>query len=235
MKTFVRPDSARIHRRDSWKTSAYAFVPYETNFGELCGFADDVVAPGQGFGLHPHRDMEISTVVLRGAQRHTDSTGDVDVIGANAVQTMSAGTGIRHSEMNASLTEPVHGFQIWIYPKRLGTAPRHERFEYAPEAKQDRIVLALSPDGREGSARIGQDAFLSLARLGAGRTQSYAVHAEGNGTYVHCASGSVTIAGVRLGAGDAIGVYETDRFTIEPSADAELVFVEVPMERGIRA
>ena len=234
MKTFPRFDADRIHRRDAWKTSAYSFVPFETQFGELCGFADDVVAAGQGFGLHLHRDMEISTVVLRGAQRHTDSTGDVEVVGANAVQTMSAGTGIRHSEVNASDTEPFHSFQIWIYPKALGAQPRHAQFTYRPEDKHNRVLLALSPDGRDGTARIGQDAFLSVARLDAGRTQPYAMHLAGNGTYVHCASGEVMIAGQRLGPGDAIGVYETDSFTIETAADAEILFVEVPMARGVR-
>jgi redox-sensitive bicupin YhaK (pirin superfamily) len=234
MKTLHRPDSARIHRRDAWKTSAYAFVPYETHFGELCGFADDVVAPGQGFGLHPHRDMEISTVMLRGAQRHTDSTGDVDVVGENAVQTMSAGTGIRHSEANASDSEPFHSFQIWIYPKRTGTAPRHAQFSYRPEDKHNRVLLALSPDGRQGTARIGQDAFLSVARLDAGAVQSYAMHLADSGAYVHCATGEAVVAGVRLEAGDAVGVHDAASFLISPTSDAELVLVEVPMARGVR-
>ncbi|HEX2569069.1 MAG TPA: pirin family protein [Polyangia bacterium] len=235
MQTLLRRNADRLHRRDAWKTSAYAFVPFTTHFGELCGFADDVVAPGQGFGLHPHRDMEISTVVLRGAQHHTDSTGAVHVVGANAVQTMSAGTGIRHSEVNASATEPFHSFQIWIYPKALGAEPRHAQFTYAPGDKRNRVLLALSPDGRDGTARIGQDAFLSVARLDPGVASTYALHLPGNGVYVHCASGEVVVAGHRLGPGDAAGASATGQVAIEAAAEAELVLVEVPMARGINA
>jgi redox-sensitive bicupin YhaK (pirin superfamily) len=223
-----------MHRRDDWKTSAYAFVPHQTHFGELCGFADDVVAPGRGFGLHPHRDMEISTVVLAGAQRHEDSTGRSFVIDAGMVQTMSAGTGIAHSEMNASAAEPFHSLQIWIYPQTMGAAPRYDQFRYDPVARPERFVLALSPDGRQGSARIGQDAYLSLGRLARGDNDHYALHSAEHGAYVHCARGEVTVAGQRLGPGDAVGVWQTPSLIVEAHDQAEIVVVEVPMRRGVR-
>lgn len=235
MQTFLRRNADRLHKRDEWKTSAYAFVPYETHFGELCGFADDVVAAGQGFGLHPHRDMEISTVVVRGAQRHVDSTGHEETIGKNAVQTMSAGTGIWHSEVNASEEAPLHSLQIWIYPKKNGLRPRHERFESVHEDRHNRVLLALSPDGRDGSARIGQDAFLCVVQLEAGYALEYTMHTAGNGCYVHCVSGAVRVAGEHLEPGDAVGAYDTASFTIASSAETELVLVEVPMARGVRA
>jgi len=144
MKTLWRPNESRWHKKDAWKTSAYAFVPHRTFFGELCGFADDIVNPGQGFGMHPHEDMEISTIVLSGAQVHRDSTGSERVIGSNGVPTMSAGTGILHSEYNASNAEPFHSFQIWFHPKERRAAPRHEHFGHRPENKLNTILLALT-------------------------------------------------------------------------------------------
>lgn len=116
MKNILINNNDRIHKQDAWKKSAYSFVPYQTNFGELCGFADDIVEPGQGFGMHPHQNMEISTIVIGGSQAHKDNTGSEGVINMNCVQTMSAGTGIMHSEYNASESESFHSFQIWVYP-----------------------------------------------------------------------------------------------------------------------
>ena len=222
-----------MHRTDQWKKSAYAFVPYETHFGELCGFADDVVAAGQGFGMHPHRDMEITTVMLTGAQRHEDSTGSTRVVDRGTVQTMSAGTGIRHSEFNASAVESFHSYQIWVYPRARSTVPRHETFQYEPTDKRDRFLLALSPDRREGSALIGADAFLSLASLTAGSTSRYALRSAGNGVYVHCAAGAVRVAGHALAAGDAVGLWDIDACDIVAGDESELVLVEVPMQRGV--
>ena len=123
MKFLHRPSQDRWHKQDEWKKSAYAFVPYKTNFGELCGFADDVVAAGKGFGMHPHQNMEISTIVVDGEQAHRDDTGSEGIIDRNCVQTMSAGTGIMHSEYNRSETASFHSFQIWVYPKTLNVTP----------------------------------------------------------------------------------------------------------------
>jgi redox-sensitive bicupin YhaK (pirin superfamily) len=234
MKTLHRPDADRIHRTDAWKSSAYSFVPYQTNFGEMCGLADDLVAPAKGFAIHPHRDMEISTIIVRGAQRHRDTTGATRVLGPNEVQTMSAGAGIAHSEENASETEPFRSFQLWVYPKANGGPPRHETFRYDPEAKRNRFLLALSPDRREGSALIGQDAFVSVATIEAQAASTYAMRAKHNGAYVHCIEGEVSIAGHRLGPGDAIGLWETDSFDVLAAQRAELLVVEVSMQRGVR-
>lgn len=104
MKTIIKSSTSRIHKKDAWKESWYAFVPYQTNFGELCGFADDIVEAGQGFGMHPHQNMEITTILISGSQAHKDNTGSEGIINENSVQTMSAGIGIMHSEFNASQT-----------------------------------------------------------------------------------------------------------------------------------
>ncbi len=234
MKFVLRNNTGRIHKHDTWKKSAYAFVPYQTNFGELCGFADDVVEPGQGFGMHPHQNMEISTIVISGSQAHKDNTGSEGIINENCVQTMSAGTGIMHSEFNASKTESFHSFQIWVYPKKESVQPQHGKFSYQAKDKLNKVLLTLSPDGRNETALINQDAFFSVSKLEEGNSISYKMNLKDNGVYVHCATGSIEIANVKLEAGDAIGIYETENFSIKSLADAELIFVEVPMHRGIK-
>jgi quercetin 2,3-dioxygenase len=233
MRFLLRPSTSRLHRDDGWKKSWYAFVPGQTHFGELTGFADDIVAGGGGFPLHPHRDMEISTIVTQGAQVHEDSTGGRQLVDAHTVQTMSAGTGIRHAEVNASPTEAFRSYQIWMYPKQAGAAPRYGSFTFTPEHKRNTFLLALSPDERGGSTRIGQDAFFSLSALDAGMERSYAMHLPGNGVYIHCAEGRVVVEGQVLNAGDALGVYDTASVAIRAEYASELILVETPMHRGI--
>lgn len=234
MKTVFRKNEDRIHKKDAWKTSAYAFVPYQTNFGELCGFADDIVAGGQGFGMHPHKNMEISTIVMSGAQAHKDDTGGAGILTTTGVQTMSAGTGIMHSEYNASASEPFWSFQIWVYPKELNITPRHEVFTFQPADKLNKLLLAISPDRRNGSAFINQDAFFSLSRLENDKDLTYEILLPGNGVYIHCADGEVSIDKTVLKKGDALGVFETEQVTLSALADSELIFVEVPMQRGVK-
>ncbi len=234
MKFLYRPSESRWHKQDTWKTSAYAFAPNQTHFGELCGFADDIVNAGEGFGMHPHQNMEISTIVVSGAQAHKDNTGGEGIIHQNIVQTMSAGTGIMHSEFNASATESFHSYQIWVYPKDLNVKPRHEAFAYKPVDKLNTILLALSPDRRNNTALINQDAFFSVSFIQKEIALAYKMNLSGNGVYVHCVSGSITIENFILQAGDALGVYETDLFAIKALENSELILVEVPMHRGIK-
>jgi quercetin 2,3-dioxygenase len=234
MKFLHRPSKDRMHKQDAMKKSAYAFVPYQTHFGELCGFADDVVYGGQGFGMHPHQNMEISTVVIDGVQAHKDNTGSEGLIAANSVQTMSAGTGIMHSEFNASKTETFHSFQIWVYPKLMDVKPRHEKFEYNPSDKLNKVLLALSPDKRNGTALINQDAFFSVSKLQNGKALEYKMNMTGNGVYIHCAKGHIAIENYQLDSGDALGVYESSSINITATEDTEIIFVEVPMQRGVK-
>lgn len=234
MKFLHRPNQDRWHKQDEWKKSAYAFVPHQTNFGELCGFADDVVAAGKGFGMHPHQNMEISTIVIDGVQAHRDDTGSEGIVDRNCIQTMSAGTGIMHSEYNASKTESFHSYQIWVYPKKMNVNPRHEKFSYEPEAKHNKILLTLSPDKRNGTALINQNAFFSVSSIDANNDVVYEMNLKGNGVYIHCAMGNVLIENFMLQEGDALGIYETDIVIIKGVQLAELIFVEVPMLRGVK-
>jgi redox-sensitive bicupin YhaK (pirin superfamily) len=234
MKFLLRKGIDRLHKKDTWKTSAYAFVPYQTHFGELCGFADDIVGAGQGFGLHPHQNMEISTIVIAGAQAHKDNTGSEGIVNKNCVQTMSAGTGIMHSEYNASETEPFHSYQIWVYPKLIDVKPRHEQFIYHPNEKLNKILLAISPDKRQNSAAINQDAFFSLLELEKDKSITYKMNINGNGVYIHNVEGKAMIENNEINKGDAIGIYETTELKIKAEVNTHLIFVEVPMERGIK-
>lgn len=234
MKFLHKPNESRWHKQDAWKTSAYAFVPNQTHFGELCGFADDVINGGEGFGMHPHQNMEISTIVVAGAQAHKDNAGGEGVIHQNSVQTMSAGKGIMHSEFNASATEPVHSYQIWVYPKERDVQPRHAAFTYQPADKLNAILLALSPDKRNNSEFINQDAFFSVSRIEKEVTLGYKMNLSGNGVYIHCVSGCIMIDQYTLQVGDALGVYDTDLFAIKASETSELILVEVPMHKGIK-
>jgi quercetin 2,3-dioxygenase len=234
MKYLLRKNADRMHKQDAWKKSAYTFVPYQTHFGELCGFADDVVNAGQGFGMHPHQNMEISTIVVDGAQSHKDNLGNEGLVDVNSVQTMSAGSGIVHSEFNASKTESFHSYQIWVYPKEINVQPRHEKFSYAPEDKKNKILLTLSPDKRHNTAAINQDAFFSVSLIEKSITLNYKMNLLGNGVYIHCVNGCVEIEGHNLVEGDALGIYETETLSITALENTDLIFVEVPMKRGIK-
>ena len=234
MKSLHKPNKARWHKQDAWKKSAYAFVPNQTHFGELTGFADDIVYAGEGFGMHPHHNMEISTIVVNGSQTHKDNTGSEGIINQNSVQTMSAGSGILHSEFNTSKTESFHSYQIWVYPKEKNIKPQHETFVYEPADKLNKFLLTLSPDRRNNSALINQDAFFSVSHIEKNITLDYMMNISGNGAYIHCVSGSITIDNYILQEGDALGVYETDNIIIKSLEEAELIFVEVPMTRGVK-
>lgn len=162
-------------------------MPHQIHFGELCGFADDIVEAGEGFGMHPHQNMEISTIVISGSQKHNDNTGAESIIDENSVQTMSAGTGIMHSGFNASQTESFHIYQIWVYPKSQNLKPRHGRFTYNAEDKLNNILLTLSPDGRISTALINQYAFFSVSKPDKNVSLDYKMNIIGNGVYIHCA------------------------------------------------
>jgi len=147
---------------------------------------------------------------------------------------MSAGTGIMHSEFNASSSEPFHSFQIWVYPKKLDISPRHEAYHYKPEDKLNQVLLTLSPDRRYETAIINQDAFFSVCKLENSKSVDYKINLEKNGVYIHCAQGSAQIENYILNAGDALGLYELDSISIKAIETSELIFVEVPMARGVK-
>ncbi len=218
-----------------WLKSRHTFSfgeyhnPERMGFGVLRVINDDAVDPGMGFGTHPHRDMEIVSIPLEGALQHRDSVGTSSVIKKGEVQIMSAGTGIQHSEFNASSTELVKFLQIWVRPKKLGVEPRYEQKNFSTVDKTNRIVTVVSPDGREGSITINQDAFFSLTDLKAQKTVSYERRGKGTGLYVFVISGSVDLQDLTLNARDGVGLDVFDVIELRAQEDAEVLLLEVPL------
>ncbi|ALS68055.1 pirin family protein [Pandoraea apista] len=219
-----------------WLSSRHTFSfanyydPKQVGFSDLLVINDDRVAPAQGFGKHPHRDMEIFSYVLEGALEHKDTMGTGSVIEPGDVQLMSAGRGVAHSEFNHSPTSPVHFLQIWIVPNQTGIAPEYQQQRFAPEEKRGRLRLIISPDGSENSLHIHQDARV-YAGLFDGDESATLTLAPNRYAYVHVARGSVSLNGVTLGEGDGVRVRDETALTLSHGTDAEvLVFDLRPVE-----
>jgi redox-sensitive bicupin YhaK (pirin superfamily) len=187
---------------------------------------EDRVDPGQGFGMHGHRDMEIVTVVLSGALEHRDSLGNGEVLRPGEVQRMTAGTGIRHGEFNPSPDEPVHLYQIWILPERGGLPPSYDQRPFPEEGRRGRWQLVAAPDGKDGALEIRQDARLLLANLEAGQSLSHDL-APGRHAWLQVARGEVTAGGLALSAGDGLAVSAEERLDVTASGHAELLLFDL--------
>ncbi len=225
-----RASGDRGHANHGWLDTYHTFSfdtyhdPAHMGFRSLRVINEDRVQPGHGFGTHPHRDMEIVTYVLDGALAHQDSMGNGSTIRPHEVQRMSAGTGVTHSERNASKTEAVHLLQIWILPERRGLAPSYEEKTFPPEEKRGRLRLVASRDGRDGSVTIHQDVDLFASILGPGERVEHALRA-GRHAWVQVARGAVALNGVALAAGDGAAVSDEARLSISAAEPAEfLVF-----------
>jgi redox-sensitive bicupin YhaK (pirin superfamily) len=195
-------------------------------FRSLRVINDDVVAPGGGFGGHGHREMEIISYVLEGALEHRDSMGTGSVIRPGDVQRMSAGTGVRHSEYNASKTEPVHFLQIWILPNVHGVPPSYEQKTFREDDKRGQKRLVASSDGREGSVTVHADANVFATILGNGERIEHLL-GRGRGAWVHVAQGAATIDGETLEAGDAASTEEAGALVIQGLGSAEVLIFDL--------
>ena len=209
----------RIGWLDSWHTFSFGdyYDPSNQRFSDLRVINDDRVEGGQGFDMHPHRDMEIVTIMLSGALRHQDSMGNTSVITPGEVQRMSAGTGVTHSEHNASPDEAAHLLQIWIFPEKQGIEPGYEQKRFSDAEKLGQLRLVASQDGREGSVVIHQDASLYLSRLEPGESVTYQPP-EGRKTWLHVATGSLTLNDQPLTAGDGVGFKDNEPLTFAGTA-----------------
>ncbi len=214
---------------DTWHTFSFAdyYDPRFMGFSELRVINEDRVAPGTGFPTHAHRDMEIVTYVLEGALEHRDSLGTGSVIRPGEVQRMSAGTGVRHSEYNASKTEPVHLLQIWIEPSAPGVAPSYEQKTIPDADKRGRLRLIASPDGRDGSVTIHQDARIYASVLDAGDKVEHAA-APGRRLWLQIARGAVTANGQWLGQGDGAAIVDERALIIAGVEPAEIILFDLP-------
>jgi len=201
--------------------------PKHMGFRALRVINEDRVSPGQGFGTHGHRDMEIVSYVLHGALEHKDSIGTGSVIKPGDVQRMSAGTGVRHSEFNASKMDLVHFLQIWIIPDRSGHEPGYEQKAFSDDEKRGKLRLVASPDGRDGSVTIHQDARMYAGLFDDGETASFEL-AKGRGAWVHVARGEVSVNGTALVAGDAASFENGESIAIAGSKKGEVILFDLP-------
>ena len=224
----VRRSNERGHFDHGWLDTnhTFSFADYyddkQMGFRTLRVINEDRVAPGQGFGTHPHRDMEIITYVLSGALAHKDSSGGEGVLRPGDVQHMTAGSGIRHSEYNASKTEPVHFIQIWILPEKNGLRPEYEQKKF----KIDGLILVASHDGRDGSLRMHQDADLFAGRLPGGKEVTHTL-AAGRHAWIQVARGKVNINGTALASGDGAAVSDEARLSIRADEPAEFLLFDL--------
>lgn len=228
----IRRADDRGHANHGWLDSHHTFSfasyydPGFMGFGPLRVINEDRVQPGRGFGTHPHRDMEIISYVLEGALEHKDSMGTGSVIRPGDVQLMSAGTGVTHSEFNASKTERVHFLQIWIIPAEQGTEPRYEQRAFSPEERDGRWRLLVSPEPSDDALLVGQDVRLYGAVLGAGATLERTLSPD-RYHWLQVARGSVVLDGETLVAGDGVAMVNEPNLNLEASEDAELLLFDM--------
>ena len=214
----VRKSKERGHANHGWLDSHFSFSfadyydPEYMGFRSLRVINEDWIAPGRGFGAHPHRDMEIISYVIEGSLAHKDSMGHEEVLGPNEIQRMSAGTGIRHSEFNPSATEPVHLLQIWIEPASTGTPSSYQQVGFEPQEKQGKLMLLAGPNG-SGLTKINQDATLFVSELAKGDVVSHDLGAKRH-AWVQVVKGAVTVNGTAIDTGDAAAVSEEQRLQI---------------------
>jgi redox-sensitive bicupin YhaK (pirin superfamily) len=232
-----------LHKADSrgvsnhgWLNSrhTFSFADYfdrnRMHFGALRVINDDSVAPGMGFGTHPHDNMEIISIPLEGDLEHKDSMGNLGVIKSGDIQVMSAGKGIQHSEYNRNRDKPVVFLQIWVFPNKEDVQPRYDQISLNPDDRHNRFQQILSPDPADEGVWIHQDAWFHLGKFDRDFTSEYSLHKNGNGVYAFIIKGDVTIDGTSLNERDGLGIWETEKFSVRAdSQDAEILLMEVPM------
>jgi hypothetical protein len=234
MKTSVYKADDRGHANhgwlESWHTFSFAqyYNPQRSHFGALRVLNDDYIAAGMGFGTHPHDNFEIVTIPLEGAVEHKDSMGNHGIIKRGDVQIMSAGSGIAHSEFNASKEELLKLFQIWVFPKERNIAPRYDQKTYPLEGRKNSWQVVVSPT-HEGAVWINQDAYFNLGHFDANSNVDYKMNTKGNGVFLMVVEGQAEVDGQVLNRRDAIGVWDVDSVTIKTSAETELLAIEIPM------
>ncbi|MDR3373425.1 MAG: pirin family protein [Ancalomicrobiaceae bacterium] len=232
MTLAIRKSEDRGRADFGWLDSRHTFSfghyydPNHIGFGPLRVINDDRVAPGGGFPTHPHRDMEIISYVLEGGLEHKDSLGTGSVIHPGDVQRMSAGTGVRHSEFNASKSDPVHFLQIWILPEKDGMKPGYEQKTFSDTDKRNQLKLIGSHDGRDGSVTIHQDVDLYAALLADGASVAHEI-AGGRGAWVQVAKGSVRLNDTELGEGDGVAIAASGILTLTGVGETEVLLFDM--------
>jgi len=227
-----RPANERGHFDHGWLDTFHTFSfgeyfdPAHSSFRSLRVMNEDRVAPGQGFGMHGHRDMEIVTLVLSGALEHRDSLGNGEVLRPGELQRMTAGTGIRHSEFNPSATEPVHLYQIWITPEQPGLTPSYDQRAFDDFGHRGFFQLVASPDGSDGSLKVHQDVRLWRAQLDPGRELTYEPRPQRH-IWLQVMTGQVELNGMPMSSGDGAAISDEAKLGIRSSISSELLLFDM--------
>lgn len=235
METVIHKANTRGHANHGWLNSyhTFSFAGYyneeRMNFGALRVLNDDTVAPGMGFGTHPHKNMEIISIPLSGDLAHEDSMGNRHVISEGDVQVMSAGRGIAHSEYNKNKDKEVKFLQIWVFPKEPNIEPRYDQKKFPGEDRINKLQTVVAPS-ENGALQINQDAWFHLSSLKQGHEISYKLHGKRTGVYLFILQGEVVAAGEKVSTRDGMGVSGIDQFSVLANTDSELLFMEVPMD-----
>ncbi len=236
MNTIIHKASQRGFADHGWLKAAhsFSFANYFDNekihFGKLRVLNDDLISPARGFDLHPHQDMEIITIPLSGALRHTDNMGNEEIISTGEVQVMSAGTGIWHSEFNASKTDDLSLFQIWIFTNKKGLKPGYNQKKFDETERVGKWQLLVSPNGQNNALSINQSAYISIIEFSSENSTIYHLNEQGNGVYFMLIEGEAEITGNTLQKRDAIGVWNIiDSIEINFTRSSKLLTIEVPM------
>ncbi|MBS1598242.1 MAG: pirin family protein [Bacteroidetes bacterium] len=235
MQTVIHPSSERGKVDIGWLNSHHSFSfghwynPEKVHFGALRVLNDDIVKGGGGFGTHPHDNMEIISIPLNGSLAHKDSTGTDGIIKTGDVQIMSAGSGIRHSEFNPSSSDATNFLQIWVIPKLRNIQPRYGQLTFDEKDRVNKWQVVVSPDEKDKALWINQDSIFALTKLDEGKELSYVPKFKNNGVYLFVIDGEIVVDNKNISRRDAIGISETDGFTIKASKTSEVLAIEVPM------
>jgi len=235
MKKIVHKADSRGYFDYDWLKTYHTFSfsnyydPERVNFGMLRVLNDDLVAAGQGFGTHPHNDMEIVSIPLSGALAHKDSTGTEKAIVPGEVQVMSAGTGILHSEYNHLKDNETNFLQLWIFPDKKGHQPRYDQKSFDPQERKNKIQFIVTPEKKDDNLWLNQDTYLALTDLEKDKSIEYKIHTKGNGVYLFLIDGKISLDGETLFKRDGIGIWETESFKLKSDENSRLLFIEIPM------
>jgi quercetin 2,3-dioxygenase len=234
-KTILHKSETRGDANHGWLHSRHTFSfadyynPEREHFGALRVLNDDTVAPGMGFGTHPHDNMEIISIPLEGDLEHKDSMGNIAIIKRGDVQVMSAGTGIRHSEYNKNKDSQVKFLQIWVFPDRQNVTPRYDQITLNIADRHNKFQQIVSHNADDVGAWIYQNAWFHLGKFDKGVSKEYKLKVKGNGVYAFILNGDVSISGQQLKTRDGFGIRDTGSISVKAESDAEFLLMEVPM------
>jgi len=235
MKTVFHKANSRGHANHGWLDSHHSFSfanyhnPERMNFGVLRVLNDDQVAAGNGFGKHPHDNMEIISIPLEGDLEHKDDMGNETIIREGDIQVMSAGTGVFHSEYNKNENKDVKFLQIWLFPNKRNVTPRYDQISIKGQTKKNQLNQILSPNKNDEGVWIHQDAWFHIGNFDKNKTETYRLKKTGNGIYLFVIEGNITVDNQKLERRDGFGLWDIDQISINAEANSKLLIMEVPM------